>query len=371
MKTYHIAALPGDGVGPEIIEAATKVLKMAEKINGGFELDFQSYSVGCTRYLIDKQVISDDVYRACGDADAIFMGSMGMNKPGEMILNEKGTEVNGADGMFKLRFGFQLYAGVRPIKTYHGVPGALCKHDNIDFVILRESTEGLFASVGGGVCLNDELAVDTQIITRRGSERVHKYAFETAAARNGRPKDGKRLVTCAHKGNNLVSFSFFKKIFEETARGYADKIQSEDTMIDALTLLMTQFPENYDVIVAENSHGDIISDLAAAYIGGLGMAPSGDIGDDTAMFQPAHGTAPSIAGKNIVNPTATILSGRMMLEWLGNKHADPALAQAAAMIENAVENTFRAGLKTQDVGGKSSTGEFADEVIRQLKKIKV
>jgi len=219
--------------------------------------------------------------------------------------------------------------------------------------------------------VQNDVAVDTQIITRKGSERIHKYAFELALSRNGRLLDGKRLVTCTHKGNNLVTFSFFKQIFEEIAKQYEGRVNAENTMIDAITLLMTQFPENYDVIVAENSHGDIISDLAAAYIGGLGMAPSGDIGDEKAMFQPSHGTAPTLTGKNIVNPTATILSGGMMLEWLGRKNKDEALLAAAKMLDLAVTNTFKAGVRTSDMKGNASTTGFGDEVIRQLRLLNV
>jgi 3-isopropylmalate dehydrogenase len=273
--------------------------------------------------------------------------------------------------MFKLRFGLELYAGVRPIKMYPGVPGALRRPENIDFVVLRENTEGLYVSVAGGLCLNDEVAVDNQIITRRGSERIHKYAFELALTRKGRLLDGKSMVSCAHKGNNLVSLAFFKQIFEETAEHYRNHVDAETTMIDAIAMLMTLHPENYDVIVAENSHGDILSDLAAAYIGGLGMAPSGDIGDNLAMFQPSHGTAPSIARKNIVNPTATILSGKMMFEWLGQEHDDAALLAAAGMIDAALTETFLAGMRTSDIGGNASTTSFTDEVIKRLGTIKI
>ena len=370
MKKYNIALLPGDGVGPEVIKEAEKVLRAVQKINGGFELDIQEYYVGNKRYLELGEVIPEDTYNDCYKADAMLMGAIGMPKAGMQPVRDKnGTEVTG-HLMFKIRFGMDLFAGVRPIKSYPGCPSALCGKDRkIDMVILRESTEGLFASYGGGGYVNDVCAYDTQIITRKGTERVSRWAFDMALNRNGRPLDGKKLVTCAHKGNVFRSFAYMTDVFNEVAEEYKGRVDSECTMIDALTLLMTQYPENYDVIVAENAHGDIISDMAAAYIGGMGMAPSGDIGFEHGLFQPSHGSGPTIAGKGIANPTATILSAKMMLEWLGGKSRfdDPALLAAAKSIDDAVYDTFVQGIRTKDIAGNASTSEFGDAVIKNLK----
>jgi 3-isopropylmalate dehydrogenase len=158
------------------------------------------------------------------------------------------------------------------------------------------------------------------------------------------------------------------KVFSEVAKQYEGRVIADYSMIDALTLWMTQQPERFDVILSENAHGDIISDLAASYVGGMGMAPSGDIGEEYAMFQPAHGTAPTIAGKGIVNPTAAILSAKMMLDWLGDRKNDEAMYKGAKLIDDAVYKTFESGCRTSDVGGKASTREFGDEVIRNIKK---
>lgn len=369
MKDYKIALLPGDGVGPEVTREAERVLKAAEDVTAGFSLDMEPYDVGCAQFEKSGTAISEEAYRACEQADAIFMGAMGQNSPDRMTLDANGTEVSG-HVMFKLRFGLDLFAGVRPIKLYPGVPSALAGHDKIDFVVLRESCEGLFASYGGGIYCRDYVATDTQVITRMGTEKVSEAAFGLAASRNGRVRDGRRMVTLADKGNVFRSMAFMRKVFAEVARKYEDSVQSQNLMIDALALLLVQHPEDFDVILFENMHGDIMSDMAAAFVGGMGMAPSGDIGLEHGMFQPAHGTAPTIVGKGIVNPTAAILSGKMMLDWLGDRSQDETLKKGAQIIEQAVYDTFLKGVRTRDVGGAASTREFTDEVITQIYKTK-
>lgn len=367
MKNYNIVLLPGDGVGPEVTEEAVRVLMAAQEAVDGFKLDMQTLLVGCGQYEKTGAAITEEDYQICQEADAIFMGAMGQNSPDHMTLDKNGTEVSG-HVMFKLRFGLDLFAGVRPIKLYPGVPSALSGQDNIDFVVLRESCEGLFASYGGGIYCRDYVATDTQVITRMGTEKVSKVAFDLAMSRNGRVRDGKKLVTLADKGNVFRSMAFMRKVFAEVAKGYDGRVEKQNLMIDALALLLVQHPEDFDIILFENMHGDIMSDMAAAFVGGMGMAPSGDIGLEHAMFQPAHGTAPAIAGQGIVNPTAAILSGKMMLEWLGGKHENREMKQAAEMIEKAVYETFLKGIRTTDVKGTAGTKEFTDEVIRQIYK---
>ncbi len=366
MAKYNIAVLPGDGIGPEVVGETLRVLKEVQTIVTGFELDLQCYDVGCTQYLKSGSAMSDAVYNDCAAAHAILMGAMGQPAPGKFVLDENGTEVTG-HVMFRIRFGLSLFAGVRPIKLYPGVPSALAGHEKIDFVVLREQCEGLFASYGGGSVLYDELATDTQVITRKGVERVTEFGFRLAQSRNGRVKDGKKLLTLADKSNVFRSFAFMRKVFNEVARKWEGKVDSETTIVDAMSLWLVQSPENYDVILFENMHGDIISDMTAAFVGGMGMAPSGDIGWDHAMFQPSHGTAPTIIGTGAANPTATILSGRMMLDWLSGQHQDPALKKAAELIEKAVYNTFVKGIRTPDVAGTASTTQFTDEVIAQMR----
>ena len=370
MKDYKIALLPGDGVGPEVTREAARVLQAAERAVSGFSLNMESFDVGCAQFEKSGTAISEEVYSACQQSDAIFMGAMGQNHPDRMTLDANGTEVSG-HVMFKLRFGLDLFAGVRPIKLYPGVPSALAGHDKIDFVVLRESCEGLCASYGGGIYCRDYVATDTQVITRMGTEKVSNAAFQLAMSRKGRVKDGRKMVTLADKGNVFRSMAFMRKVFAEVAKKYEDEVQSQNLMIDALALLLVQNPEDFDVILFENMHGDIMSDMAAAFVGGMGMAPSGDIGLEHGMFQPAHGTAPSIAGKNLVNPTAAILSARMMLDWLGDRWRDEALKKGAQVIEQAVTDTFADRVSTRDVGGMASTGDFTDKVIGHIYKSKI
>ena len=361
---FNIANLAGDGVGPEVLKEGVKVLRASEKAVGGFELEFQDYAVGATCYLKTGSALSEAVFQECRKADAIYMGAIGI--PG--VVDAHGTEVTG-HVMFKIRFDLELFAGVRPIKLYPGVRSGLTDKSAIDFVVLRENCEGLFASYGGGTYTFDEVATDTMVITRKGSERLFDYAFELAKKRNGRVLDGKKMVTCSAKWNVFRSFAFFKKIFDEIADKYEGQIQRDYAIIDALTLWMVQQPENFDVIVTENMFGDIISDMAAGFIGGMGMAPSGDIGVKHAMFQPSHGTAPTIAGKGIANPTAAILSGKMMLDWLSEQHQNEPAKRAATLIEEAVAATILQGIKTSDIGGTSSTEAFGDAVVASLKRL--
>jgi 3-isopropylmalate dehydrogenase len=200
MKQYSIAVLPGDGVGIEVIAQTLRVLETAQSIVTGFSLNLESYDVGIGQYLKTNKAITEEVYNECKAADAILMGAMGQTSPGELVVDAGGTEVSG-HVMFKLRFGLDLFAGVRPIKLFPGVPSALARHEAIDFVVLRENCEGLFASYGGGISCRDLVATDTQVFTRQGVEKISKFGFELALSRNGRVRDGKKLVSCAHKGN--------------------------------------------------------------------------------------------------------------------------------------------------------------------------
>ncbi|KJS88408.1 MAG: 3-isopropylmalate dehydrogenase [Peptococcaceae bacterium BICA1-8] len=366
---FNIATLPGDGVGPEVINEGIKVLKAAEEIVTGFSLEFEKYDAGNGHYLKTGVTLPESVFQACKDSNAIFMGSIGLPKDGmPVVVDENGTEVTG-HVMFKLRFDLNLFAGVRPIKLYPGVVSPLANVKDIDFVVLRENCEGLFASYGAGIILYDDIATDTQIITRKGTEKIVDFGFQLALKRNGRLSDGKKAVTCADKHNVFRSFAFFRKVYNEVAERYEGQVEKDYAIIDALTLWMVQTPQNFDVIVTENMFGDIISDLAGAFVGGMGMSPSGDVGHNYGMFQPSHGTAPTIAGKGIANPVATILSGKMMLDWLGDRHDNKAALTAAELVEKAVSNTLARGIKTVDIGGTAGTSQFGDAVIAEMRRL--
>ena len=322
MHTYRIATLPGDGIGPEVIAEGLKVLKAAEQAVGGFHLDYEYLEAGAGLYQRTGVIISPETEHSMDTAGAIYLGAMGLPD----VRLPDGTETQGIV-INGTRKRLNLFAGVRPIKLYPNVVSPLRGKDQIDFVIVRESTEGLFASFMAGANVYDKVYADTMIITREGTEKVCKYAFELARRRSGRPLDGKHVVTCVDKSNNFTCQAFWRKIYNEVAENYPD-IGRDYSFVDAINVNLIFKPEAYDVLVAENIFGDIISDMAAALVGGMGMAPSGDIGLEHAMFQPAHGSAPTIAGKNIANPVATILSGAMMLDWLGQKHEDEAMILA-------------------------------------------
>ena len=231
---------------------------------------------------------------------------------------------------------------------------------------MRENTEGLYASSSGGINVRGEVVTDTLVITSRGARRICATAFDLAARRQGRPSDGKSTVTCVDKANVLASYAFFRSAFDEVAASYSD-IGAGHQYVDAMTAVQVLRPEQLDVVVTENMFGDIISDLGAATVGGLGLAPSADIGDRHGMFQPAHGSAPDIAGRGVANPLATVLSGAMMLDWLGHRHRDPAMVGAAADIERAVKAMLASGQGLPaDLGGSSSTFEVGKLLQHEL-----
>lgn len=360
MATYNIAVLPGDGIGKEIVREGIKVLQAVQDVFGGtLAFTFETFDAGAERFLRTGVVMPEGVFEHCKASDAMFMGAIGLPE----ARHPDGREVNG-DVIFKLRFDLDLYAGVRPVKLLPGIPGPLRNiAKGIDYVVVRENVEGLYASRNGGCNVRDEVVTDTIVVTRTGTRKVVDYAFRLAARRKGRPLDGKSVVSCVDKANVLKSYAFFRKIFSEVAAGYPS-IGSEYVYVDAMTAYQVLCPERYDVLVAENMFGDIISDLSSATVGGLGLAPSGDIGDTHGLFQSAHGSAPDIAGKDIANPIATVLSAAMMLEWLGDTRHDETARRGGEMIHAAVEEVLSRGdVRTPDIGGRSRCSEMGDALV--------
>ncbi len=366
MKNYRIAVLRGDGVGPEVINEGVKVLKGTENLISGFKLEFTDLGAGAMRYQETGVAFPQEVFDFCKKADAIYLGAMGL----PTITLPNGTDAGGQVNL-RLRFDLDLFVSIRPSKLYPGTLSPISgkKPKDIDYVIFRELTEGLYASYGGGCSVRDELAVDNLVITRKGAERLIHAAFKYAQTRGFAPKDKKKRVTCVDKSNVLRTSAYFRRLYNEIATLYPD-VEKDYAYVDAATIYLIQNPEHYHVLVMENMFGDILSDLSAATVGGLGMGPSADVGTEHAIFQPVHGSAPTIAGKGIVNPLAAILSASMMLEWLGNRHADNNLNKGALLIEKAVENTLiHTKVRTVDIGGNSSTSEMGDEILRQLEKV--
>jgi len=243
-----------------------------------------------------------------------------------------------------------------------GMPRVLAdpRAEALDFVLIRESTEGLFVSRGKGKVEADREATDTLKITRPTSERLFDFAFRLARSRKRQGHPGR--VTCVDKANVFASFAFFRKVFDERARRNPD-IEANHVYVDAAALYMVQKPWIFDVAVTENMFGDILSDLGAGLMGGMGYAPSADIGDTHAVFQPCHGTAPDIAGQGKANPVATFLSGAMMLEWLGEKHGNESAIRAACLVREAVDSALHDGVRPFETGGSDGTREIARAVM--------
>lgn len=357
MKTYSIAVLPGDGIGAEVMESALAVLQAAARRMGrGF--DAARHPAGAQHYLDSGVALPDATLDACRRADATLFGAMGL------------PHVRGADGteiipQLDIRFALDLYAGVRPVRTWPGLPVPLAdpRGTQIDLVLVRENTEGLFYARGRGVVEADH-AMDTMKITRKGTSRVVDFAFKLAQQRKAQGRPGH--VTNVDKANVFASMAYWRSIFHERAAAFPD-IAHDDAYVDAMALNLVLKPWQYDVLVTENMFGDILSDLIASLVGGMGMAPSGDIGDEHGLFQPAHGTAPDIAGQGIANPTAMILSVAMMLDWLATKVGDNALADGARAIEAAVQGAFESiAVKPREFGGRSGTAEITQAVLQRL-----
>lgn len=363
-STFHVTVLPGDGIGPDVIAEAVKVLRAAERRAGTFRLELREYDCGADCYRRTGFDLPAATLQACRAADAVLLGAMGLPE----VRKPDGTELT---PQVTLRIALDLYAGVRPCKLYPGArsPLAGVKPSAIDLVILREQTEGLFASQAGGIVLHDEVAADTLLMTRHGVERVCEFAFHLAAERSHASASAPRKVTCVDKANIFRSYAFFRKVFDEVAARYP-AIAAERTYIDAQALYLVQRPSAFDVLVTENMFGDILSDLAAGLIGGMGMAPSGDIGDRHAVFQPAHGTAPDIAGKGIANPIAAILSAGMLLDWLGRRHDQADLTVAAGWVDMAVSTVLAKGKALPvDQGGSATTRAVGDAIAAAIAEL--
>jgi 3-isopropylmalate dehydrogenase len=361
---YEIVTIDGDGIGPEVCQAAVQVLREA---CGADLLNFLPFDGGAQHYQRSGHVLPDDTLKACHSAHAILHGAAGL--PG--VTYADGTEV-GNDLHLQLRFKLDLFANVRPIRLYPGVKSPLADFPSdfsarqIDYVIVRENTEGLYASRGAGVNLRGEVVTDTLVMTRVGVERIAKFAFDLSRSRLGAPRDGQRRVTVCDKANILKSYAFFRAVCTEVAQAYPD-VELDYAYADAITVHMLKKPNFYDVIVAENMFGDIISDLGAGTVGGLGMAASAELGLHHGLFQGAHGSAPDIAGLDAASPIATILSGALMLRWLGDRHADVALLQAADRVDRAVEAVLAHGdAVSGDQGGQARCSEVTQAVCRRL-----
>ncbi len=344
--------LGGDGIGPEVIESAVQLLQLVDAQSSEISFSFEEHSVGVGQYLKSGEALPPATFDACRSCDAVLLGAMGLPD----VRYPDGKEIA---PQLDLRERLQLYGGVRPIRLYHPDDSPLKGYSTgeIDFVIVRESTEGLFSGRGATLEADARRATNEMVISYEGAARVSRLAFEIARKRN-------RKVTLIDKANVLSSMVFFRRVFDEVAGDFPDCI-AEHVYVDASALYLVRDPRRFDVMVTENMFGDILSDLAAGIVGGMGMAPSGDIGEQAAVFQPSHGSAPDIAGQGVANPVAMILSAAMMLDWF----AHPQSVAAARAIEHSIESVFRDPAKrTRDMGGSYTTQQITASIEQELKK---
>ncbi len=322
-RTHRVVVFPGDGIGPEIVEAALAVFQELERNPGGFRLELEFHRAGAALYRETGEAILPEGLEAFRRTGCAFKGPVGLPE----VRRPDGTEAGLLGGI--LRGGFDLFANLRPIVLLPGVPCPLAGHKpgGIDYVIVRENTEGLYLARGLGL-VTRQAAADTLLLTAAGCERISRFAFKTALSRpTGAPADGKRRVTLVEKSNVLRSFAFFRRIFLEVASEFPE-IEAECLYVDAAAAALVSRPQHFQVIVTENLFGDILSDLGAATVGGLGFCAAANIGESAAYFEPIHGTAPAIAGRGLANPLSQIRAGALMLEHLGEKQAASALEQA-------------------------------------------
>ncbi len=350
MRTYKIAAIGGDGIGPEVIGAGVEVLEAVAGGDGGFRFAFESFDWSSERFLRKGQYIPDGGLEKLKAFDAIFFGAVGSRQVPDHV------------SLWGLRLpicqGFDQYANVRPARVLPGVKSPLVNGKDIDWVVIRENSEGEYCGMGGRAHrgLPIETATETSLFTRTGVERIHRFAFELA-----RKRPRKHLTLVTKSNAQRFGMVLWDEVFFEVARSYPD-VKWDRELVDAVTTRMVLKPATLDVLVATNLHADILSDLAAALSGSLGIAPTANLNPERAfpsMFEPIHGSAFDITGKGVANPVATFWTASMMLEHLGE-------AKAAARLMKAVETVTASGLHTPDLGGKAKTGDVTRAVIEAL-----
>ncbi|MCR1934708.1 isocitrate/isopropylmalate dehydrogenase family protein [Clostridium tepidum] len=330
---YDITLIPGDGIGPEVTEAARKVIDAV-----GVDINWHVVEAGEKVLEEYKTPLPDYVL------DSIRENKIALKGPITTPVGKGFRSVN-----VTLRKSLNLYANIRPVKTYKGIKS---RYENVDLIIVRENTEDLYAGIEH--MIGEDIAESIKVITKKASDRIVDYAFNMAR------KENRNKITAVHKANIMkLSDGLFLNCAREVASRNKD-IDFEDVIVDAMAMKLVLNPEKYDVLVMPNLYGDILSDMAAGLVGGLGLLPGANIGDKGAVFEAAHGAAPDIAGKNKANPTACILSGAMMLKYIGEN-------EKAKKIENAIEKVFvERKYLTEDLGGTSTTEEFTRALIENL-----
>ena len=351
MNEYNIAVIPGDGIGVEVVESAIKILDATSKINN-FKLNYKYYEWGSEYFIKNKMMMPENALNLLAESDSIFLGAIGHPDIQDHIT------LNGL--LLPIRRKFDQYVCIRPSVLFPGVNSPLknVEDGDIDIVVVRENTEGEYANVGGFQYKdsNDEIAIQSSIFTRKGTERIIRYAFELAMSRD------KKLTSITKSNAQGYSMVLWDKVFKEVSKDFPE-IETNSLLIDAACMDFIRKPKEFDVVVASNLFGDILTDIGAMITGGLGLASSGNIAfndDNPSMFEPTHGSAPDIAGKNLANPIAQILTGAMMLSHLGEDNA-------AYQIRESVIKTLKLGKNlTSDLGGNSKTDICTNDILNNL-----
>lgn len=358
MRHYRVALLPGDGIGQDVVAEGVETLTLLAEARGDFRLDLESFDWSCAYYLQHGRMMPPNALKTLEEFDAIYLGAVGF--PGV-------PDHESLWGMLlPIRQSFDLYVNMRPIRLLPGIEGPLRGRgaDDINFVCIRENTEGEYAGVGGRLRQGapDEVALQTSVYTRPATERIIRYAFELAR------REGRRKVTSATKSNaQQYGMVFWDEVHAAVAADYSD-IATEKWHVDALAARFVTHPQTFDVVVASNLFGDILTDIGGALQGSLGIPPSANLHPDPAtrrgpaLFEPVHGSAPDIAGKGIANPIAAIWSAQLMLDYLGERDAAAALMRAIEAV------TAAAQVRTPDLGGRATTREMGEAVRAALQK---
>lgn len=355
MKIHKIAVIAGDGIGPEVIAEGVKILNAVAKMDGNFSFAFTHYPWGCEYYLENGRMMPENGMALLSEADAIFLGAVGA--PGVP------DHISLWDLLLRIRKGFDQYVNLRPVKLLKGAPCPLkdASPEDIDMLFIRENSEGEYAGSGSWLYKGkpNEVVIQDGVFSRHGCERIIRYAFETARAQ-------KRSVTSISKANALnYSMVFWDQIFAEVAKEYPE-VPTHSYLVDAASMFMVKDPKRFEVVVTSNLFGDILTDLGAAIAGGMGLAAGANLNPERkypSMFEPIHGSAPDIAGKQIANPLATVWSASQMLEFFGYQQ------WADRLLEITEEILTEKKVLTPDLGGTAKTGEVGDEVVRKLMQV--
>ncbi|GIN13553.1 putative tartrate dehydrogenase/decarboxylase [Shouchella clausii] len=352
MQTFSIASIPGDGIGKEVVPLAQDVLQTVSDIHGGFRLSFTSFPWGCDYYLEHGKMMADDGLEQLKSYDALFLGAVGN-------ANLVPDHISLWGLLIKIRREFQQEINVRPAKVMEGIQSPLHHPADFDLVVVRENSEGEYSSIGGRIYQEEnELAIQNAVFSKRAVSQAVRYAFQLAKKRKGH-------VTSATKSNGIVhTMPFWDEVFHEVAKDYPD-VRTDSQHIDALAAFFVTEPSRFDVIVASNLFGDILTDIGAAIMGSIGIAPAANVnmnGKYPSMFEPVHGSAPDIVGKGIANPIGQIWTAKLMLDHLGYE-------EAGTLLLDVIEGVIKDGFITPDVGGTYSSKAVTNEIIARLKKI--